>query len=121
MKKLLFMILTFSSILFSQSYEILFDVNNASGWYGGDDRPGNQRNVADAQSVIIDQPIILESYSVRFARGFDFAQNPTSTGHEVTLRLRLRDWSVFCGMFFFFSSRRRHTRSSTVSWVRRGV
>lgn len=93
MKKLLFMILTFSSILFSQSYEILFDVNNASGWYGGDDRPGNQRNVADAQSVIIDQPIILESYSVRFARGFDFAQNPTSTGHEVTLRLRLRDSS----------------------------
>jgi hypothetical protein len=91
MKKLLLIVFTFSSVLFSQSYEILFDVQTASGWYGGDDRPGSQRNVADAQSVTIDQPINLESFAVRFTSSFDFAQNPTGTGHEVTLRLHIRD------------------------------
>jgi hypothetical protein len=91
MKFFLLLLITFSSLSFSQTYEILFDVNNASGWYGGDDRPGNQRNVADAQSVTIYQPINLESFAVRFSGKFDFAQNPTGTGHEVTLRLRIRD------------------------------
>mgnify|MGYP001283885954 CR=1 FL=1 len=91
MKFFLLILITFSGLSFSQSYEILFDVNNASGWYGGDDRPGNQRNVADAQSVTIDQPINLESFAVLFSGKFDFAQNPTGTGHEVTLRLRIRD------------------------------
>jgi len=91
MKIFLLLLISFSSLTLSQSYEILFDVNNASGWYGGDDRPGNQRNVADAQSVTIDQPITLESFAVRFSGKFDFAQNPTGTGHEVTLRLRIRD------------------------------
>ena len=91
MKIFLLLLITFSSLSFPQSYEILFDVNNASGWYGGDDRPGSQRNVADAQSVTIEQPINLESYSVYFTSSFDFVQNPTGTGHEVTLRLHIRD------------------------------
>ena len=91
MKKLLIIVFTFSYLTFSQSYEILFDVQTASGWYGGDDRPGSQPNVADAQSVTIDQPINLESYSVYFTSSFDFVQNPTGTGHEVTLRLHIRD------------------------------
>lgn len=91
MKYILILLFTFSSITFSQTYEILFDVYNASGWYGGDNRPGHQRNVADAQSVTIDQPIRFESYAVRFNGKFDFAQNPTGNGHEVTLRLRVRD------------------------------
>ncbi len=91
MKIFLLILLTYSGLTFSQSYEILFDVNNASGWYGGDDRPGSQRNVADAQSVTIEQPINLESYSVYFTSNFDFAQNPTGTGHEVTVRLQIRD------------------------------
>ncbi len=91
MKKLLIILFAFSYLTYSQSYEILFDVQNASGWYGGDDRPGSQRNVADAQSVTIDQPITLESYAVYFTSHFDFVQNLTGTGHEVTLRLRIRD------------------------------
>ena len=78
---------------FAQTYEIKFDVNNASGWYGGDDSPNSQRNVADAQSVTIDQSINLESYSVYFTSRFDFSQNPTGTGHEVTIRLHIRDSS----------------------------
>ena len=91
MKNILIILITFSTLTLAQSYEILFDVQTASGWYGGDDRPGNQRNVADAQSVTIDQPIKLESYAVHFTGRFDFAQNPTGNGHEVTLRLRVRD------------------------------
>jgi hypothetical protein len=91
MKKFYFILLVISNIAFSQSYEILFNVQTASGWYGGDDRPGSQRNVADAQSVTIDEPINLESYSVFFTSSFDFVQNPTGTGHEVTLRLHIRD------------------------------
>lgn len=91
MKKFYFLLLIVSNIAFSQSYEILFDVQTTSGWYGGDNRPGNQRNVADAQSVTIEQPIKLESYAVRFTSRFDFAQNPSGTGHEVTLRLHIRD------------------------------
>lgn len=91
MKIVLIILISFSTLTLAQSYEILFDVQTASGWYGGDDRPGNQRNIADAQSVTIDQPIKLESYAVHFTGIFDYAQNPTGTGHEVTLRLRIRD------------------------------
>jgi hypothetical protein len=91
MKKVLIILFAFSYLTYSQSYEILFDVQTASGWYGGDDRPGSQRNVADAQSVTIEHPINLESYSVYFTSNFDYVQNPTGTGHEVTLRLHIRD------------------------------
>lgn len=81
----------FSTLMLVQSYEILFDVQIANAWYGGDDRPGNQLDIADAQSVTIDQPIKLESYAVHFTGIFDYAQNPTGNGHEVTLRLKIRD------------------------------
>lgn len=91
MKIVLYFLICFSTLTLAQSYEILFDIRTASGWYGGDNRPGNQRNVADAQSVTIEQPIKLESYAVHFGGIFDFAQNPTGSGHEVTLRLRVRD------------------------------
>ena len=91
MKKVLIILVILSTLTLAQSYEIFFDVQTASGWYGGDDRPGNQRNVADAQSITIDQPIKIESYAVHFTSRFDFAQNPTGSGHEVTLRLRVRD------------------------------
>ncbi len=91
MKKLLIIMFALSYLTFSQSYEILFNVQTASGWYGGDDRPGSQRNVADAVSVTIEQPINLETYSVYFTSSFDFVQNPTGTGHQVKLRLHIRD------------------------------
>lgn len=89
--KLFFFSLLISFAAIAQTYEITFDTVSASGWYGGDDRPGFQRNVADAQSITIEQAIKLESYSVRFISQFDYAQNPSGVGHEVTLRLRIRD------------------------------
>jgi hypothetical protein len=91
MKIPLIIMISFSTLTLAQSYEILFNVQTASGWYGGDDRPGNQRNVADAQSVTIDQSVKLESYAIHFTSRFDFAQNPTGSGHEVILRLKVRD------------------------------
>jgi hypothetical protein len=75
----------------AQTFEIKFDVNNAGGWFGGDDRPTQIRNVAVAQSVFIEFPITLQSFAFYFASPFDFVQNPTGTGHEVSLRMHIRD------------------------------
>lgn len=84
-------LLMFSVTIYSQSYEIKFDTLNASGWYGGDNRAGSQRNSGVAQSLTIDQPITLESFAFYFTAPFDSALNGTGTGHEVTLKLNIRD------------------------------
>lgn len=87
----------YSILLFSlnstqaQIYEIKFDSSGATGWFGGDDRPTQQRNVAVAQSIFVEFPITLKSFSFYFASPFDFVQNPTGTGHSVSLRLHIRD------------------------------
>ncbi|WP_304132318.1 T9SS type A sorting domain-containing protein [Ignavibacterium album] len=89
--KRLFTILLFTSISFAQNYEIKFDSLNASGWFGGNNRPGQQRNVAVAQSVLITEPITLETFAFYFTVPFDSAINGLGTGHEVTLKLHIRD------------------------------
>jgi len=89
--KLLIFIFLLSDVLIAQNYEIKLDSLNASGWFGGDNRPEQQRNVAVAQSVLIEQPINLESFAFYFTSPFDSAINGTGTGHEVTLKLQIRD------------------------------
>jgi hypothetical protein len=75
------------------TYEILHDTLSATGWFGGDDRPGSQRNVGIGQSVRIDTAITLTDFSFYFASRFDYAQNPDGFGHDVTLILNIRDSS----------------------------
>ncbi|MFN3693571.1 MAG: T9SS type A sorting domain-containing protein [Ignavibacterium sp.] len=89
--KRLLTILLFTSISFAQNYEIKFDSLNAGGWFGGDNRPGHQRNMVVAQSVLITEPITLETFAFYFTIPFDSAINATGTGHEVTLKLHIRD------------------------------
>jgi hypothetical protein len=88
--KILLTIILFTSLSFAQNYEIKFDSLNASGWFGGDDRSGQQRNVAVAQSILIDEPITLETFSFYFTSPFD-SVNGILSGHEVTLKLHIRD------------------------------
>jgi len=76
----------------AQSYEILFNTHNASGWFGGDNRTGiGPRHVGVGQSVLIDTSITLNSFAFDFTSRFDFAENPDGFGHEVTLTLNIRD------------------------------
>ncbi len=89
--KPLLTLLLLSSPIFSQNYEIKFDINAGRAWFGGDNRPGLPRNVAQAQSVFIEQPIKLETFAFYFDAPFDSAVNGTGSGHEVTLRLHFRD------------------------------
>lgn len=86
----IFLTIILNNQLFSQNYEIKNDSLNASGWFGGDDRPGQQRNVAIAQSVFIDEPINLETFSFYFTSPFD-SVNGLLSGHEVALKLHIRD------------------------------
>lgn len=72
-------------------YEVRHEIMNASGWFGGDNRPGNTRSVGVAQSVQIDTPVTLNSFSFYFTNRFDYALNPDGFGHEVTLKLTVRD------------------------------
>jgi len=78
----------------AQSYEILFDTHNASGWYGGDNRVlFGPRDIGVGQSVLIDSAITINSFAYDFTSRFDFAENPDGFGHEVTLTLNIRDES----------------------------
>ncbi len=45
------------------AYALSFETRNASGWFGGDDQPASQRNVAIAQSVLIPEAITLQTFS----------------------------------------------------------
>jgi hypothetical protein len=89
--KLIFILILLSNLSFAQSFEIKFDTLNASGWFGGDNSPGQHRNVVVAQSVLINQPVTLETFAFYFTVPFDSAINGTGTGHEVTLKLNIRD------------------------------
>ncbi len=90
---IMLMILTSISCheLMAQSYEVKFDSINAYGWFGGDNRPMQQRTVGVGQSVLIDTSITLNSFSFYFRGPFDFAANPEGHGHDVTLTLNVRD------------------------------
>jgi hypothetical protein len=94
--RLIFILLIITSVgistLNAQNYEILFDTFNASGWFGGDNRPTNgPRHVGVAQSVLIDSAIILNSFAFDFTGRFDYVLNPDGFGHEVTLTLNIRN------------------------------
>jgi hypothetical protein len=96
LQKLALIILVGISVSFStlnaQSYEILFNTQNASGWFGGDNRVGfGPRHVGISQSVLIDSAITLNSFAFDFTSRFDYAENPDGFGHEVTLTLNIRD------------------------------
>jgi len=98
LQKLALIILVSISVSFTslnaQSYEILFDTFNASGWFGGDNRViGGPRDIGVGQSVLIDSAITLNSFAFDFTSRFDFAENPDGFGHEVTLTLNIRDES----------------------------
>jgi hypothetical protein len=71
-------------------FEFIVDTNNASGWFGGDDRLGFTRNVAVGQSFTLDQSAHINSAGFKFGQRFDYNDNPTGTGHEVTLVLNIR-------------------------------
>jgi len=96
LQKLALIILMSISVSFTtlnaQSYEILFDTHNASGWFGGDNRVANgPRHVGVGQSVLIDTAITLNSFAFDFTSRFDYSENPDGFGHEVTLTLNIRD------------------------------
>ena len=65
----------------------------ASGWFGGDNRgaPFGPRSVGIGCSVLFDDDIVLESFSMYLEREFDYIENPTGVGHAVTLQLTVRD------------------------------
>lgn len=75
----------------AQTHEIKQEHMDALGWFGGDDRPNSRRNVAVGQRLRVDRGMIINSFSFHYGANFDFAQNPTGNGNEVTLRLHLRD------------------------------
>ncbi len=76
----------------AQKIVISHDVNNASGWFGGDNRDSTRvRSVGIAQSVVFDTSMVVENFSFYFSRKFDFRNNPENTGHVVTLRFHIRD------------------------------
>ncbi len=91
--KLVTLLLILSSVSFAQNFEIKFDSLNASGWFGGDNNPAQHRNVVVAQSVLLNQPVKLQTFAFYFTVPFDSAINGTGNGHEVTLKLNVRDSS----------------------------
>jgi hypothetical protein len=71
-------------------FEFIEDTDNASGWFGGDDRVAFYRNVAVGQSFTLAQSAHINSVGFKFGRRFDYYDNPTGSGHEVTLVLNVR-------------------------------
>ncbi len=72
-------------------FQHIVDTNTSSGWFGGDDRSAFTRNVGTGQSFTLAQYAHINSVGFKFAQRFDYHQNPTGTGHEVTLVLNIRD------------------------------
>jgi hypothetical protein len=79
--------------LHAQIHLIRQESIDAWGWFGGDDRPDTDRNVGSGQRVLIDADMTINNFSLHFNQMFDYAQNPDGHGHEVTLRLQVRDSS----------------------------
>ncbi|NLH17941.1 MAG: hypothetical protein GX455_15295 [Phycisphaerae bacterium] len=73
-------------------FEVLFDEANALGWFGGDDREEfKPRNVGAGQQIQLGRTSHVTQAAFRFKGKFDYHQDPTGYGHEVTLALDLRD------------------------------
>jgi serine/threonine-protein kinase len=74
-----------------EDLEIVFDTSNASGWFGGDDRDDfKPRNVGVGQSIMLSDRYLINTVAFKLRSGFDFHQNPTGSGHAVTLILNVR-------------------------------
>jgi hypothetical protein len=75
-----------------QAYEIKYETGSASGWFGGDNRAAfSPRTVGGGASVLVEEDIVLKSFSFAFDGRFDYSENPDFMGHDVTLPLNVRD------------------------------
>ena len=73
---------------------ITFDYSDsyASSWFGGDDRTAfGPRNIPYGQSVKFNFDLHIDSFACNFITKFDYFDNPTGTGHEVDIKLQIRD------------------------------
>ena len=71
-----------------EAFENIFDTADATMWFGGDDRVGTKpRNIGVGQSFTPQWGCHVNSVGFRFSGRFDYYQNPTGQGHEVTLVL----------------------------------
>ncbi len=68
-------------------FDLKEDTSNASMWFGGDDRPGQVRNIGGGQSVNLPRAAIISSVGFNFGGPFDYYENPDGYGHEVVLDL----------------------------------
>ena len=75
----------------SQSHEVKQELTGANTWFGGDNRPNSRRTVGVGQLVLMDTSMIVNSFAFHFESPFDFILNPTGSGHEVTLRMHVRN------------------------------
>ncbi|MBI5646113.1 MAG: hypothetical protein HY962_04210 [Ignavibacteriae bacterium] len=75
----------------AQTHIIAQESMDASGWFGGDNRPNSRRTVGVGQLVLMDTAMTVRSFSFHFSSPFDFAQNSSGSGHDVTLRLHVRN------------------------------
>jgi acetyl esterase/lipase len=82
-----------SRALLAQPHEIKHETINAFGWFGGDNRPNQQRSAGVGQSVLIDTAMTVRSFAFYFRGPFDYVANPEGRGHGVTLTLNVRDAS----------------------------
>ncbi len=71
-------------------FEFIEDASNASGFFGGDDRVSFTRNIGAGQSYTLAQSAHINSVGFQFGDKFDYYDNPTGSGHEVTLVLNVR-------------------------------
>ena len=72
-------------------FEIILDTSNASKWFGGDDRPSSKpRNVGVGQSIMPQWDCEINSAGFKFSSRFDYYQNSSGQGHEVTLVFNIR-------------------------------
>jgi len=73
-------------------FEIIEDTYNpAMWWFGGDDRPGWTRNVGYGQSFTLSRSAHVDYAGFAFFKRFDYYENPTGSGHAVTLVLNIRN------------------------------
>jgi hypothetical protein len=75
----------------SQTRELKQELMGASTWFGGDNRPNSRRTVGVGQLVLMDTGMTVNSFAFHFETPFDFVLNPTGTGHEVNLRMHVRN------------------------------
>ncbi len=57
---------------------------NASKWFGGDNRPDfSPGNVGTGQSIVLEKAFSLNSFSINFTHSFDYSYEPEGKGRKV--------------------------------------